>query len=127
MRTRALTHVAMAVRPGALTPPHRRAILDFYGDVFGWRELPGLSTPTRLTIAIGPGCYLNVREHDAATDLTYEHFGVLVDSADDVHELREEIVRRGVEADPVDEPVAGHPTFRFHHLLPMAIEVQYFP
>ena len=128
MRTRALTHVAMSVPVGALTSDFRTALLSFYSDAFGWRELESLSTPNRLTISIGPGTYINVREHEPAmaTD-AYEHFGVLVESADEVHRLHAEVRRLGADPDPVEEPVPQHPTFRFQHLLPMAIEVQFIP
>ena len=128
MRTRALTHVAMSVPIGTLTPDVRAELLRFYGDLFGWRELASLSTPDRLTIAIGRGVYLNVREHERpmAAD-AYEHFGVLVGSVEDVHQLHAEAQRLGASPEPVEEPVAGHPTFRVRHLLPMAIEVQFVP
>ncbi|HUP84158.1 MAG TPA: VOC family protein [Acidimicrobiales bacterium] len=127
MKTRGLTHVAMAVRPGTLTPTFRSEVLSFYGGVFGWRELEELSSAERLTIAVAPQAYLNMRETDAATDVTYEHFGVLVESDEAVREIWEDVRARGASPDPVDRPVDGHPSFRFRHLLPMAIEVQFFP
>ncbi len=127
MRTRALTHVAMSVAPGALSSAHRAAILDFYGGVFGWRELTDLSNEARLTIAVGPRCYINVREHPDHSELAYEHFGVLVRSADDVGLLWHEIERLGGAPEPLQSPADGLPSFQFRHLLPMAIEVQYFP
>ena len=128
MRTRGLTHVAMSVPVGTLTPEFRTQLLAFYGGVFGWRELEALSNAERMTIAVGAGAYLNVREHAQPLPVpAYEHFGVLVGSADDVHELHDEVERLGAAPDPVEEPVDGHPTFRFEHLLPMAIEVQFIP
>lgn len=127
METVALTHVAMAVTPGTITDTYRDGILAFYGEVFGWSELTALRRPDRLTLAIGNRSYINVREHPAATPLAYEHFGVLVRSAAVVSELWQELVTRGVDPGPIEEPVDGHPTFRFHHLLPMAIEIQHLP
>ena len=118
----------MSVPVGTLTSDHRSRLLGFYADVFGWRELERLSTPNRLTISIGPSTYINVREHERAmTAGAYEHFGVLVDSGEEVHELHATIQRLGGDPQPVEEPVQGHPTFRFRHLLPMAIEVQFIP
>ncbi len=125
--TLALTHVAMAVPPGTLSEAYRNAVQAFYGEIFGWRELADLRQGGRLTIAIGTRSYINIREHEAARTLTYEHFGVLVRSAAAVTELREKVAAQGVDAGAVEEPVPGHPTFRFQHLLPMAIEVQYLP
>ena len=127
MKTRALTHVAMAVPRATLTPAFRAEVLGFYGDVFGWREMSGLSSPERLTIAIAPHAYLNVREIDGAAPLTYEHFGVLVDSEEAVETLWRDVRARGASAEAVERPVDGFPSFRFRHLLPMAIEVQFFP
>jgi hypothetical protein len=128
MRTRGLTHVAMSVPVGTLTAAFRAELLGFYAEAFGWRELARLSTADRLTIAIGPGTYLNVREHETPMAAgAYEHFGVLVDSAEEVARLHEAVRHLGADPEPIEEPVPGHPTFRFRHLLPMAIEVQFVP
>ena len=128
MRTKALTHVAMAVPRGTLTPTFRSEVLAFYGGVFGWREMAGLSSGERLTIAVARHAYLNVRETETASEqLAYEHFGVLVDSEESVAGLWEEVRARGADPEAIERPVDGYPSFRFRHLLPMAIEVQYFP
>lgn len=127
MKTRALTHVAMSVPRGTLTPTFRDETLAFYGSVFGWREMASLSSSERLTIAVAAHAYLNVRETDAPAHLTYEHFGVLVPTEDDVASIWEDVRARGASPDPIEHPVDGFPSFRFRHLLPMAIEVQYFP
>lgn len=118
----------MSVPIGTLTPDFRSALLSFYSGVFGWREIRHLSTGDRLTIAIGRGSYINVREHERPMAArAYEHFGVLVHAEEDVHQLRAEIERLGAWPDPVEEPVEGHLTFRFQHLLPMAVEAQFIP
>ncbi len=128
MHTRALTHVAMSVAVGTLTPGFRNDLLDFYSRLFGWQELPSLSTSDRLTIAVGRGAYINVREREQPmVPGAYEHFGVLVRSAEAVHRLRAEAETLGATPGAIEEPVEGHPVFRFQHLLPMAIEVQFFP
>lgn len=127
MKTQALTHVAMAVPRATLTPTFRTEILTFYGAVFGWREMDGLSSNERLTIAVAPQAYINLRETDAAEQLTYEHFGVLVASEESIATLWDDVRTRGVTAEPIEQPVDGFPSFRFRHLLPMAIEVQFFP
>src|SRR5687768_3144491 len=101
METTALTHVAMAVAPGTLTPAYCDAVREFYGDVFGWRELEELRRPDRLTIAIANRSYVNLREHESASTLTYEHFGVLVRSAEAVVAIRDRILAKGVGAGAV--------------------------
>jgi hypothetical protein len=128
MHTRALTHVAMSVAVGTLTPGFRADLLDFYSKLFGWQELPSLSTSDRLTIAVGRGAYINVREHEQPmVPGAYEHFGVLVRSAEAVRRLHVEVEALGATPGAIDEPLDGHPAFRFRHMLPMAIEVQFFP
>ncbi|MEY2425581.1 MAG: hypothetical protein QOI61_1153 [Actinomycetota bacterium] len=127
MRTKRLTHVAMGVPRGTLTDDYRRAVLDFYGELFGWREITELSNEERMTIATGGGSYVNVREHDGAVPMEYEHFGVEVSSLDEVHAVAAQARAAGVEPDPLGEPILGVVTLRIRHLLPMAIEVQNLP
>jgi hypothetical protein len=112
----------MSVAPGTLTDEFRNEVLAFYGDVFGWREMDALRRDDRLTIAIAPRAYINLREIDGGGALTYEHFGVMVESKAALDELREAVASRGVDVE--DSPASQ--LFRFRHLLPMPIEVQYF-
>jgi catechol-2,3-dioxygenase len=130
MKTHSLSHVAMSVPPGTLTDAYRKEVLDFYGDLLGWREMEDLRLPDRLTIAVGRGCYVNVRERDDAMTATgYEHFGVLVRSADDLAHVTKELQTKhpDVAVTPQSTTEGGHHTIRFQHLLPLAVEVQYFP
>ena len=128
-KTQVLSHVAMSVPPGTLTDEFRGRVLDFYGRVFGWRELESLRLPDRLTIAVGP-TYINVRERADAPEYTgYEHFGVSFPTLD---ELRETWQRAHDEAadvtlEPIEETADGFATFRLHYLLPLTVEAQYFP
>ncbi len=78
-----LSHVAVSVAPGTLNDAYRAEVLAFYGDHFGWREIDELRLPYRLTLAVGNHCYVNVRERpEAMVCHGYEHFGLLVPSAD---------------------------------------------
>jgi hypothetical protein len=125
MKTHSLSHVAMSVPPGTLTDTYRKEVLDFYGELFDWREIEDLRLPDRLTIAIGRHFYINLREQpNAATTNGYEHFGVLVRSAEYLEDVRNKL-----RANYPDVPVADQEgsQFRFQHLLPFAVEVQYFP
>ncbi len=125
MRTTRLTHVAMSVPVGTLTPEYRKKIELFYGELFGWHDLENLSNPERMTIATGGGAYINVKERESPAAMTYEHFGVAVATADDVRAVANDLRRMGVEP----EKITGDSvlTLRFQHLLPMAIEVQNLP
>ncbi len=130
MKTQSLTHVAMSVPPGTLTDAYRKEVLDFYGELLGWREIESLRLPDRLTIAVGRGCYINVRERPDAMAVTgYEHFGVLLRSADDLESVLNELRTKHpqVTLPPESTTEGGHRTVRFQHLLPLAVELQYFP
>jgi hypothetical protein len=43
-------HVAMSVAPDLLAPASRGEILDFYGEVFGWTAMPGMSKEGELLV-----------------------------------------------------------------------------
>ena len=128
--TQGLTHIAVSVPTGTLTAAWRSDFDDLYGKVFGWTEIDNGDRPGRFTVAIGRGCYLNVREREQPMICTeYEHFGMLVESGDDVERLwaRLDTAFDDIELGDVDRRQDGTCTFRFHHLLPMTMEIQYFP
>ena len=133
MKTFSLSHVAMSVPAGTLTDAYRDEVLAFYGALFGWRELEFLRLPDRLTIAVGDYAYVNIRERDTPMHVTgYEHFGVLMRSAEELRGvcdvLRTEYPDVQLEGlDQRDDGDDGVRTVRFRHLLPFAVELQYFP
>lgn len=122
MKTEAITHVAMSVPAGTLTDAFCEEVLGFYGEVFGWKSMDAFRQPDRLTIAVAPRAYINLRERDDFATIAYEHFGVMVASKEALSELRDAVASRGV---PIEDSPESQ-LFRFKHLLPMAIEVQYF-
>ena len=82
-----LTHVAMSVPEGTLTDEYRTRLLEFYGRLLGWSEMEDLRQPDRLSLWVGRS-YINIRERpDPMVTHGYEHFGVLVASADGLREL----------------------------------------
>jgi glyoxalase/bleomycin resistance protein/dioxygenase superfamily protein len=123
-----LTHVAMGVPVGTLTESYRTELLDFYGDLLGWREIKRLRLPERLTISVGDSSYINLRERpESIGGEKYEHFGVLVGSSQEVDDVWESLRGRELGDGPVGEGAGGSRTLRFQHLLPFAVEVQWFP
>ena len=124
-----LSHVAMSVPAGTLTDDYRTELLEFYGNLLGWREIESLRLPDRLTISIGPSSYLNVRERaDAMVCFGYEHFGVVVESRDEAERLWNVLDGdpRDVNLEPLSRGTGGLTTFRFRYPLPLAVEVQAF-
>ncbi len=125
-----LNHVAMSVPSGTLTDAYRSELLEFYGGLFGWREMEAFRLPDRLSVSVGKHTYLNIRERsDPMICSGYEHFGIVVGSSEDAARLW-----KLLDADPRDvclEPLAtgddGFRSFRFRYLLPLTVEVQFFP
>lgn len=123
-----LTHVAMGVPIGTLTESYRSALLNFYGELLGWREIKRLRLPDRLTIFVGESAYINLREQpESIGGEKYEHFGVLVGSSEEVDDVWESLRDRELADGPVSDVASGVRTLRFQHILPFAVEVQWFP
>ncbi len=124
-----LTHVAMSVPDGTLTDVYRTRLLDFYGRFLDWREMEALRRPDRLTVAVGASSYINIRERsDSMVTHGYEHFGVLVPSAEDLQRLWDDLANEqdDVELEPLSPNARGEGSFRFRYLLPMAVEAQFY-
>lgn len=124
-----LSHVAMSVPEGTLTVEYRARFLEFYGRLLGWHEMESLRRPDRLTVAVGRLSYINVRERpDSMVSHGYEHFGVLVDSSDDLQRLWTKLDQdeHDVELEPLSTSDDGEGSFRFRYLLPMAVEAQFY-
>jgi hypothetical protein len=124
-----LSHVAMSVPEGTLTEDFRARLLDFYGRMLGWREMEELRLPDRLTLAVGRSSYVNVRERpDSMICHGYDHLGVLVGSADELRRLWQDLADDpgDVHLEPLTPNHRGEGSFRFRHLLPLAVEPQYY-
>jgi hypothetical protein len=125
-----LNHVAMSVPSGTLTDEFRNELLELYGRLFDWREIESLRLPDRLTISVGRHCYLNVRERpDPMVCSGYEHFGIVVASTAEAERLWKLLAAdpRDVNLEPLATGDDGYRTFRFRYLLPLTVEVQFFP
>ena len=124
-----LSHVAMSVPVGTLTDDYRARLLEFYGRMLGWSEMESLRLPDRLTVAVGSYSYINVRERpESMMSQGYEHFGVLVRSAEELQRVWTDLANAQVDVhlEPFSTNEKGEGSFRFRYLLPMAVEVQYF-
>jgi hypothetical protein len=125
-----LSHVAMTVPPGTLTPAYRSELLDFYGSLFGWREMETFRLPDRLAVSVGRHSYLNIRgRSDPMTCSGYEHFGLVVSSAEKAERIWQSVDAdsRDTNLEPMQRGDDGFRSFRFRHLLPLTVEVQFFP
>ncbi len=128
-RSSGLSHVAMSVPEGTLTDNYRARLLEFYGRVLGWREMESLRLPDRLTVAVGTSSYINIREQtDSMVTHGYEHFGVLLRSAEDLQRLWDELAvdEEDMQLERLSPNDRGEGSFRFRFLLPMAVEAQFY-
>jgi catechol 2,3-dioxygenase-like lactoylglutathione lyase family enzyme len=84
-----LNHVAFSMDPALLNEAGRKVILDFYGDVFGWREADNTGeegNPLILyTGAYAQFVYLLPGE-PFLTSPALDHFGVLVGTVDELQD-----------------------------------------
>jgi hypothetical protein len=129
-KSKGLNHVAMSVARGTLTEDHVAAICDFYGHHLGWQVIEAFKQPDRLTLAVGGRTYVNLRERDDVMVChEYEHFGITLESADDIEQLWNDLRAdpRHVEVEELETSEDGFRVFRFRYLLPLTVEVQYFP
>ena len=129
-RSDGLSHVAMSVAPGTLTVQFRSEVLSFYGAHFGWVELDEFKRPERMTIAIGGGDYLNIRELEGAIEHRgYEHFGLRLPDAEAVETAWNAITAdpRAAAVESLQRGPDGFRQFRLRYLLPLTIEVQHVP
>ena len=120
----------MSVPAGTLTEQYRTEVLSFFGEHFGWSELESLRLADRMTISIGRGDYVNVREVEPAADYTgYEHFGLRLATPDAVEQAWSAIDAdaRATDLEPMQRGPDGYRQFRVRYLLPMTIEVQHLP
>ena len=125
-----LSHIAMSVPVGTLTDEYRAELLKFYARHFGWREVESLRLPDRLTMSVGGRTYVNIRERpESATYQGYEHFGLLVESPDDVDRIWASLAAddRDLHLEPLARGDEGYRSFRFRYLMPLAVEVQFIP
>jgi hypothetical protein len=125
-----LNHIAMSVPSGTLVDRFRTELLQFYGGLFAWREIESLRLPDRLTVSVGRHCYLNVRERpDPMVCSGYEHFGIVVASTEEAERLWKVLDTdpRDVNLEPLTAGDDGFRSFRFRYLLPLTVEVQFFP
>jgi len=139
-KTRAprFNHVAMSVPADLLDENGRAELLRFYGDVFGWEELP---TETLDRQRLVMRAYSNeqfvflIAEDPPMTCPRLDHFGMSVgtmEELDDMLERAREFQGKDDRVDIVDKHATDHDgflvltSFYVRYLLPMMIEVQHY-
>jgi hypothetical protein len=130
-------HVAMSVPADLLTEESRREILSFYGEVFGWQELP-TETIDRKQLILSAYRYdqfvFLIADERPMQAPRMDHFGMGVSSVEELDEFYRRAAayrERDARVDLVDKQVEDHPglvltSFYVGFLLPMMVEVQHF-
>jgi hypothetical protein len=130
-------HVAFSVAPESIDAAGRSALLAFYGDVFGWDEMPTLTRDRELFVL---RCGSNEQfvylsgSREPLTCPALDHFGVSVETPAELDAMLErarkwqgrdpgvEVTERGCE----DYGFLALHNFYVRYRLPLMIEVQCF-
>ena len=132
-----LNHVAMSLSPDVLDEEHRKLLVDFHADVFGFVELPMLTEDRRRLVLqvhdIEQFLFL-IADDEPMTCPRLDHWGVSVGEESELDEIlaRAEAWRaRDDRVDIVDKKVDDHgmlaiTSIYVRYLLPMMIEVQWW-
>jgi hypothetical protein len=130
-------HVAMSVPSSVLDDAGRDEIVGFYRDVFGWEEMPTMTKPgERLVLqaySYDQFVFL-VAEDEPMSCPRMDHFGMSVDTLEELHELHgraKAIAAADDRVDLIDVDLDDFGFLRLHSfyvrfLLPMMVEVQHW-
>ena len=130
-------HVAMSLPADLLDADGRKAIVDFYGEVFGWEELP-TQTEDRKRLVLAAHTYEQfvflIAEDQPMAAPRLDHFGLSVGALDELHAAHARAVayrERDDRVDIIDPDVEDHRVLKLHnfyvgYLLPLMVEVQHW-
>jgi hypothetical protein len=130
-------HVAMSLPPELLDEQHRTLLTDFYGQVFGWHELPMLTEDRKLLVfqayTVEQFVFL-IADEPPMECPRLDHFGMSVGAESELDDIlvrarafkerddRVDIVERKVE----DHGMIAITSMYVRYLLPMMVEVQWW-
>jgi hypothetical protein len=136
-RTPGFNHVALSLPSDRLDAEGRRAICDFYGEVFGWEELP-TQTEDRKRLVLAAHTYEQfvylIADDRPMACPRHDHFGLSVGSVDELHAAHDRAAAYRSRDDRVDliaPTVEDHGVLQIHnfyvgYLLPLMVEVQHW-
>ncbi|HEX4819819.1 MAG TPA: hypothetical protein VFV00_06390 [Acidimicrobiales bacterium] len=133
-----LNHVAMSMPADALDADGRKAITDFYGDVFGWQEYDMLTEDRRrlvMRVHTDEQFVFLIAEEDPMKCPRLDHFGMSVGTLDEFEELYAKVQQKAASDSDVDiverdvdkyEGYLNLHNFYVRYKLPMMVEIQHF-
>lgn len=136
-RTPRFNHVAMSVPADLLDEEGRKQLCDFYGEVFGWVELP-TETVDRQKLVFGvhevQQFVFLIADDSPMTCPRLDHFGLSVATEAELDEIlakAKAYQERDDRVDIIDKQVDDHgmlsiTAIYIGYLLPMMVEIQYW-
>ncbi len=128
------SHVALTVPPEQLVGVARDELLEFYGQVFAWRENEYFAIPGERILIRAPTDtqYITVRSSSAPMRTSgYEHLGIIVDSESELRSIHGRATAMRSKFPDLDlqpiESLYGDAllTFRLRFRLPLTLEIQH--
>jgi hypothetical protein len=136
-RTPTFNHVALSLPADRLDAAGRQEIVDFYGEVFGWEELP-TQTEDRKRLVLSAHTYEQfvflIADDQPIAAPRLDHFGISVGSVDELHAAHARATAyrdKDDRVDLIDPEVEDHGMLKIHnfyvgYLLPLMLEVQHW-
>jgi hypothetical protein len=130
-------HVAMSLPAELLGEAGRKDIVDFYGTVFGWQELPTETVDGKklvlMAYRVDQFVFL-IADDPPMQAPRLDHFGLGVDTAEELDmflERAQAYRERDDRVEIIDKKTESYPglsitSFYVRFLLPMMVEVQHF-
>jgi len=130
-------HVAMSMPAELLDEPHRKDILSFWGEVFGFSEMPTMTVDRKrliLSCVHWDQFVFLIAEDDPMRCPRMDHFGLAVGTREEIEGIqrRAEAYReRDPRVDLIDLHVDDQGRIKIHSLyvrfiLPMMCEIQWW-
>jgi hypothetical protein len=132
-----LNHVAFTMDRSRLDDAGRAEILDFYGEVFGWEEAPGMTLDRERLVLMAHRydqfVFLIADEEPMAAP-RLDHWGQAVHSRlelDELYQRAKVYAAKDDRVDLIDAHVDEYPGVTIHSfyvrfLLPLMVETQFF-
>lgn len=130
-------HVALSMPADALDAEGRAAICDFYGEVFGFEELPTM-TEDRRRLVLKAYTYEQfvflIADDEPMRAPRLDHFGlsvVTLEELDDLYARAKAYRARDDRVDLIERDIDDYGGLKIHNfyvgfLLPMMVEVQHW-
>ena len=130
-------HVALSVPAATLDDAGRADLVGFYGEVFGWEEMPTMTKPGQQLVlqayAYDQFVFIVAEDEPMACPRT-DHFGMSVASLDELTTFHDRARDYATRDDRVDVSAVEMEDFEFlqlhnfyvHFLLPLSIELQHW-